>query len=140
MMVKGERVLTRYPIPRVKSVRGIVAPSTRRYRDRLPTPPATSKQLPLSCLNGVVKQYYIIVVYNIVGFASSSSLNTDNVSTPEELSQIVELPSLGTSYESVEIGTDFVYPIDGWLLNPNSMPWYYEENNGYFGMIFLCKL
>ncbi|KAE8669167.1 ERF037 protein [Hibiscus syriacus] len=64
---------------------------------------------------------------------SSSSLNTDNVSTPEELSQIVELPSLGTSYESVDVGTDFVYPIDGWLLNPNSMPWYYEEDNGYFG-------
>ncbi|KAL4303170.1 hypothetical protein GQ457_10G016960 [Hibiscus cannabinus] len=64
---------------------------------------------------------------------SSSTLNTDDVSTPEELSQIVELPSLGTSYESVELGTGSVYPIDGWLLNPNSTPWYYEENNGYFG-------
>ncbi|KAK8568661.1 hypothetical protein V6N13_106559 [Hibiscus sabdariffa] len=64
---------------------------------------------------------------------SSSTLNTDDVSTPEELSQIVELPSLGTSYESVELGTGSGYPIDGWLLNPNSTPWYYEENNGYFG-------
>ncbi|GMI88571.1 TINY2 [Hibiscus trionum] len=64
---------------------------------------------------------------------SSSTLNMDDVSTPEELSQIVELPSLGTSYESVELGSDLVYPIDRWLLNPNSTPWYYEENNGYFG-------
>ncbi|KAK8660081.1 hypothetical protein V6N13_051016 [Hibiscus sabdariffa] len=64
--------------------------------------------------------------------ASSSSSNMEDVSTPEELSQIVELPSLGTSCESVELGTEFV--IDGWLLNPNSMPWYNEEESkGYFG-------
>ncbi|MBA0555177.1 hypothetical protein Golob_014231 [Gossypium lobatum] len=67
--------------------------------------------------------------------SSSSSMNMDDVSTPEELSQIVELPSLGTSYESVESGTEFVCmdPVDGWPLNPSDMPWYYEDNNGYFG-------
>ena len=66
---------------------------------------------------------------------SSSSSNVDDVSTPEELSEIVELPSLGTSYESAELGSEFVYvdSVDGWLFNPSGMPWYYEENCGYFG-------
>ncbi|XVE70478.1 hypothetical protein DITRI_Ditri10aG0075500 [Diplodiscus trichospermus] len=61
--------------------------------------------------------------------SSSSSSNADDVSTPEELSEIVELPNLGTSYESAETGVEFVYvdPVDGWL------PWYYEENCVYFG-------
>ncbi|XWS26797.1 hypothetical protein CRYUN_Cryun26dG0061000 [Craigia yunnanensis] len=67
--------------------------------------------------------------------STSSSSNVDDVSTPEELSEIVELPSLGTSYESTESGSEFVYvdPVDGWLFNPSDMPWYYEENCGYFG-------
>ncbi|GMI89464.1 TINY2 [Hibiscus trionum] len=67
--------------------------------------------------------------------SSSSSSNADDMSTPEELSEIVELPSLGTSYESAESGNEFVYVdgFDGWLFNPSGIPWYYEENCGYFG-------
>ncbi|OMO82650.1 dehydration-responsive element-binding protein 3-like protein [Corchorus capsularis] len=67
--------------------------------------------------------------------STSSSSNVDDVSTPEELSEIVELPSLGTSYESAESGSEFVYvdPADGWLFNPGGTPWYFEENCGYFG-------
>ncbi|XP_022754994.1 dehydration-responsive element-binding protein 3-like [Durio zibethinus] len=67
--------------------------------------------------------------------STSSSSNVDDVSTPEELSEIVELPSLGTSYESAESGSEFVYvdTVDGWLFNPSGMPWYNEENCGYFG-------
>ncbi|KAL4282889.1 hypothetical protein GQ457_16G002850 [Hibiscus cannabinus] len=69
--------------------------------------------------------------------SSPSSQNVDDVSTPEELSQIVELPSLGTSYdyESVESGNEFVFvdEVDGWLFNSSGMPWNYEENYGYFG-------
>ncbi|XWS69927.1 hypothetical protein CRYUN_Cryun03dG0005300 [Craigia yunnanensis] len=66
---------------------------------------------------------------------SASSSNVDDVSTPEELSEIVELPSLGTSYESAESGSEFVYvdSVDGWLFNRSGMPWFYEENCGYFG-------
>ncbi|KAE8682851.1 ERF037 protein [Hibiscus syriacus] len=66
---------------------------------------------------------------------SSSSLNVDDVSTLEELSQIVELPSLGTSYESAESGNEFVFvdAVDGWFFNSSGMPWYYEESCGYFG-------
>ncbi|XWS72073.1 hypothetical protein CRYUN_Cryun02cG0009400 [Craigia yunnanensis] len=67
--------------------------------------------------------------------STSSSSNVDDVSTSEELSEIVELPSLGTSYESAESWNELVYvdPVDGWLFNPSSIPWYYEENCGYFG-------
>ncbi|KAK8523183.1 hypothetical protein V6N13_113135 [Hibiscus sabdariffa] len=67
--------------------------------------------------------------------STSSSSNADDMSTPEELSEIVELPSLGTSYESAESGNEFVYVdgFDGWLFNSSGNPWYYEENCGYFG-------
>ncbi|MBA0703343.1 hypothetical protein Golax_015672 [Gossypium laxum] len=68
--------------------------------------------------------------------STSSSSNVDDMSsTPEELSEIVELPSLGTSYESAEVGNEFVYVdrFDGWLFNPCGIPWSYEENCGYFG-------
>ncbi|KAE8718807.1 ERF043 protein [Hibiscus syriacus] len=66
---------------------------------------------------------------------SSSSSNADAMSTPEELSEIVELPSLGTSYESAEPGNELVYVdrFDSWLFNPGGIPGYYEENYGYFG-------
>ncbi|GMI94836.1 hypothetical protein HRI_003152900 [Hibiscus trionum] len=67
--------------------------------------------------------------------SSSSSSYGDEMSTPDELSEIVELPSLGTSYESSESGNEFVYVdrFDGWFFNPSGIPWYYEENCGYFG-------
>lgn len=46
---------------------------------------------------------------------------------PEELSQIVELPSLGTSYETAELGNEFVFvdSVEGWLY---SYPWYHRVN------------
>ncbi|PPD84310.1 hypothetical protein GOBAR_DD18748 [Gossypium barbadense] len=42
---------------------------------------------------------------------------------------------LRTSFESAELGNEFVYvdAVDGWFFNPRGMPWYYEENCGYFG-------
>ncbi|XP_002514246.2 ethylene-responsive transcription factor TINY [Ricinus communis] len=75
--------------------------------------------------------------------SSSSSITTAevtstsspyNVATPEELSQIVELPSLGTSFEeSPELRDEFVFSDDPWLYNN---PAWYEDyccgGNGYF--------
>ncbi|KAJ4708507.1 Dehydration responsive element binding transcription factor [Melia azedarach] len=45
--------------------------------------------------------------------STSSPLVASDVSTPEELSEIVELPSLGSSYESSESRNDFVF-VDPW--------------------------
>ena len=71
--------------------------------------------------------------------SSSSSLAvscSDDSSTPEELSEIVELPALGTSFESPDPNNDIVFadPVDGWLY-PH--PWYHsiydeEDCGGYF--------
>lgn len=64
-----------------------------------------------------------------------SSSSSSSYSTPEaELSEIVELPSLGTSYESAESGNEFVFvdSVDGWVYPP---PWYnesFEEDYGCF--------
>lgn len=62
--------------------------------------------------------------------SSSSSLSSlvssiDLSTASEELSEIVELPSLGTCYESLEVGNEYVYidnaVMDGWLHPPP--PW-----------------
>ncbi|KAJ0090436.1 hypothetical protein Patl1_13312 [Pistacia atlantica] len=58
--------------------------------------------------------------------SSSSVLEASDVSTPEELSEIVQLPSLGTSYESSECGNELVF-VDSWY----DYHYYYEE--GYCG-------
>ncbi|TYI79871.1 hypothetical protein E1A91_D05G051500v1 [Gossypium mustelinum] len=59
--------------------------------------------------------------------SSSSSLSSlvshlDLSSASDELTEIVELPSLGTSYESVELGSEFIFAdsMDGWFYPP---PW-----------------
>ncbi|KAL7189450.1 hypothetical protein ACSBR1_039154 [Camellia fascicularis] len=71
--------------------------------------------------------------------SSSSSAATPSSSSsseaPEELSEIVELPSLGTSYEYelAESSDDFVFvdsgPVDGWIYPPQ---WLHDDY-GYFG-------
>ncbi|KAL5838304.1 hypothetical protein ACOSQ3_015473 [Xanthoceras sorbifolium] len=65
--------------------------------------------------------------------SSSSPTVASDVSTPEELCEIVELPSLGTSYESSESSNEFVFE-DSWY---DYYHYYYEEgccggSGGYF--------
>lgn len=72
-------------------------------------------------------------------FSSSSSLSSSSLSslessldlsTSDELSEIVELPSLGTCFDSVELKNDFVLSdsVDGWFYPP---PW--SIDNAYDG-------
>ncbi|RDX66953.1 Dehydration-responsive element-binding protein 3, partial [Mucuna pruriens] len=52
--------------------------------------------------------------------------------TPEDLGEIVELPTLGTSFDSPDPNTEFVFldPNDAW---PYSHPWYHGiYDGGYF--------
>ncbi|KAK4601868.1 hypothetical protein RGQ29_011115 [Quercus rubra] len=66
--------------------------------------------------------------------SSSSTSSTSDVSTPEELSEIVELPSLGTSYE---LSNDFVFidSVDGWVYPP---PWYHSHSHSQSSSIDEC--
>lgn len=66
--------------------------------------------------------------------STSSASQIDDPATPEELSEIVKLPSLNTSYESTESGSNFVFAdsMDGWIF-PVGLPWFSEEHCGYFG-------
>ncbi|RZB95073.1 ethylene-responsive transcription factor TINY-like [Glycine soja] len=60
-----------------------------------------------------------------------SSSSGDGPSTPEELGEIVELPSLGTSFEIPDPSGELVY-LDPW---PYSQAWshgIYDESEGYF--------
>ncbi|CAK9184879.1 unnamed protein product [Ilex paraguariensis] len=62
----------------------------------------------------------------------SSLVSTGDLSTSDELSEIVELPSLGTSFDSLELHSEFVYvdSVDGWLYPP---PWLNSvDESGYF--------
>ncbi|KAF8388930.1 hypothetical protein HHK36_025613 [Tetracentron sinense] len=64
--------------------------------------------------------------------SSSSLVSTSYVSTTDELSQIVELPSLGASFDSLNSKNDFIFVdlVDGWLYPP---PWLQSaDDSGYF--------
>ncbi|KAK3019907.1 hypothetical protein RJ639_004002 [Escallonia herrerae] len=67
--------------------------------------------------------------------SSSSSLSSlvsanSDLSNQDELGEIVELPSLGTCFDSLELRSDFVYvdSVDGWCYPPS--PW--SSDGGYF--------
>ncbi|KDP34150.1 hypothetical protein JCGZ_07721 [Jatropha curcas] len=68
--------------------------------------------------------------------ASASSLSSLvsamdlSTGSEEELSEIVELPSLGTSYEWTELSSDFVFvdSVDGWVYPP---PWVQSLEDSY---------
>ncbi|KAF8400870.1 hypothetical protein HHK36_014173 [Tetracentron sinense] len=62
----------------------------------------------------------------------SSLVSTSDVSTSEELSEIVQLPSLEPSYDSLNSQNDFIFvdSADGWLYPP---PWLQTaDDSGYF--------
>ncbi|CAL5359153.1 unnamed protein product [Camellia sinensis] len=67
---------------------------------------------------------------DMFGSPASSSVSAMESSTTSdnELSEIVELPSLGTSYESAELNSEFVYvdSLDGWFYPP---PWLQSGDN-----------
>ncbi|VFQ73212.1 unnamed protein product [Cuscuta campestris] len=64
-----------------------------------------------------------------------SSPSTSSASEEvEELGEIVELPSLGTSFDSLELGTEVLYvdSVDGWLYPPL---WMGGDDGGGAGII-----
>nr|ACU16296.1 unknown [Glycine max] len=70
-----------------------------------------------------------------------SSSSGEDPSTPEELGEIVELPSLGTSFEIPDPSGELVF-FDPW---PYSQAWshgIYDESESYFflGIRFQCRL
>uniref|UniRef100_A0A5B6YP22 Putative dehydration-responsive element-binding protein 3-like n=1 Tax=Davidia involucrata TaxID=16924 RepID=A0A5B6YP22_DAVIN len=72
--------------------------------------------------------------FSSLALSTSSSMLSlaSDLSTPEELSEIVELPSLGSSYDSAESRDDFVLvdSVDGWVYPP---PWLHgAEDCVYF--------
>ncbi|GMI97748.1 TINY2 [Hibiscus trionum] len=99
--------------------------------DSLPRPVSNS---PRDVQAAAAKAASMEFLSNATSSSSSISLS-DSTSSPEELSQIVELPSLGTSYEWAESGNEFMFEdaVDGWFFNSGGTPWYYEESCGYFG-------
>ncbi|XP_043707785.1 ethylene-responsive transcription factor TINY-like [Telopea speciosissima] len=56
--------------------------------------------------------------------SSSSPLSSSLGSTSDELSEIVELPRLGTSFDSPKCQNDFILAdsVDGWLYPPHWLP------------------
>ncbi|KAJ4957513.1 hypothetical protein NE237_024624 [Protea cynaroides] len=60
--------------------------------------------------------------------SSSTSLSSSLGSTSDELSEIVELPKLGASFNSPECQNDFIFvdSVDGWLYPP---PWLFPSQD-----------
>lgn len=97
-----------FPRPASSSPRDVQAAAAKAAAMEIPTPSLFSSSSSAS--------------------SSSSSSSALCPSSPEELSEILELPSLGTSYETAELGNEFVFvdSVEGWLY---SYPWYNRVNN-----------
>ncbi|KAM5547605.1 ethylene-responsive transcription factor TINY-like [Rosa sericea] len=122
LTIKGDSAILNFPAlsgslprPDSNSPRDIQAAAAKAASmdnpNPSPTPPPSSSTLSQSSSSS--------------SMAVTSSADTG---TPEELGEIVELPSLGTSYESAESEFVFEDSVEGWLYPPQ--PWW---QNGYFG-------
>ncbi|XP_004287458.1 PREDICTED: ethylene-responsive transcription factor TINY [Fragaria vesca subsp. vesca] len=124
LTIKGNSAILNFPTlsgslprPDSNSPRDIQAAAAKAASMENLDPPPPQPQPPSSALSQ--------------SSSSSSSLEVTDAGTPEELGEIVELPRLGTSYESAESGSDFVFEdsVEGWLYPP-AQPWW---QNGEFG-------
>nr|QNI23814.1 AP2/ERF transcription factor [Camptotheca acuminata] len=114
------------PRPATCSARDVQAAAAKAaLMDHLNPPSTTSSSLSLSSSSSSSSSLALST--------SSSMLSLESdLSTPEELSEIVELPSLGPSYDSAEPRDDFVFidSVDGWVYPP---PWLHSvEDCMYF--------
>lgn len=97
--------------------------------DSLPRPASIAPRDIQVAANKAARMDIVQLATNSSSTSSLSSvLATELVLTSSEedqLSEIVELPSLGTSYEENELRSDFVYidSVEGWLYPP---PWVEE--------------
>ncbi|KGN65347.1 ethylene-responsive transcription factor TINY [Cucumis sativus] len=100
-----------FPRPASTSPRDVQAAAAKAASMEIPTPPLSSSSSTSTSSS-----------------SSSSSSASLCPSSPEELTEIVELPSLGTSYETAELGNEFVFvdSVEGWLY---SYPWYNRVSN-----------
>lgn len=126
LSIKGNSAILNFPkladsLPRPVSLapRDVQAAAAKAAQmDKFDSPPPSSTTTSTSILSSLV---------------SKMDLSNSGSSSTEELSEIVELPSLGTSYEySIELKNEFVYvdSVDGWLYPP---PWLDQsmEDCGY---------
>ncbi|KAG6391241.1 hypothetical protein SASPL_148994 [Salvia splendens] len=80
--------------------------------------------------------------FEIVSSPSSSLSSIDLSAASEELSEIVELPSLGSCFDTVEMRSDFVYAddnaaIEGWLDPPPPWSGAVADDGGVSGLFSL---
>ncbi|KAK4283857.1 hypothetical protein QN277_000761 [Acacia crassicarpa] len=106
--------------------------------DSLPRPASKSPRDVQAAATKAASMQILTTTNNLIPTSttsSSSSSSAEEVSTPEELDEIVELPSLGTSFQEPDPNNEFVFfdPVDGWSY-PH--PWYhslYDDENNYYG-------
>lgn len=149
LSIKGSSAILNFPelasvLPRPasSSPRDVQAAATKaasmEYLNPTLTPTSSSLSSSSSASTSSSKSSISSIAMTSSSSMSSliSSSNSD-ASTPEELTEIVELPSLGTSYETPESGNDFVFvdSVDGWLYPP---PWLHTADDcGYFSEQYL---
>ncbi|KAE8693631.1 ERF042 protein [Hibiscus syriacus] len=123
LSIKGNSAILNFPalsdsLPRPVSlaprdVQAAAAKAAQMDKFDSPSPSSTSTLSSFSSLSSLVSQM------------------EDLSSGSDELSEIVELPSLGTSYDSLELKNEFVFldSVDGWFYPP---PWLHNmEDCGY---------
>lgn len=133
LSIKGKSAILNFPelagiLPRPESSspRDVQAAATKaaamNHLNPTPSTPSTSSSSSYSAASTLT---------------SSSSIMSEEVSTGsppavEELDEIVELPSLGESYDSAESRNDYVFVDSGWDYYSSSTPWPENYDGGYF--------
>ncbi|XP_050215188.1 dehydration-responsive element-binding protein 3-like [Mercurialis annua] len=136
LSIKGNSAILNFPdladsLPRPASLapRDVQAAATKAAQmdtfDKKITDSATSSSSSLSsssstsCLSSLVSAMDL-----------SATTTTTTSSEEDQLSEILELPSLGTSYESAELSSDFVFvdSVDNWVYPPSWL----EGSDGVF--------
>ncbi|OIW20740.1 hypothetical protein TanjilG_21803 [Lupinus angustifolius] len=131
LTIKGSSAILNFPelaplLPRPasNSPQDVQAAATKAASMKLPPPEPSQSSPPLS------------------SSTSSTVAAEEEEEEEEELGEIVELPMLGSSFESPEPVNEFVFidPIDGW---PYPQPWYhsiYDEHDIISESRVLCGL
>ncbi|GJT53532.1 ethylene-responsive transcription factor TINY-like protein [Tanacetum coccineum] len=124
LSIKGQNAILNFPelaevLPRpvTCSPRDIQAAATKAAAmNHLSTSPSTSSDSGVSTLTS----------------STSDEVSTTESPPADDLDEIVELPSLGTSYDSGESRNDYVFVDSGWDYYSSSTPWTADCDGGYF--------
>ncbi|KAI3701441.1 hypothetical protein L6452_26521 [Arctium lappa] len=130
LSIKGKSAILNFPelagiLPRPESSspRDVQAAATKAAAMNHLNPTTTTSSTPSTSSSSSC---------SAVSSVTSEEVSTGSPAAAEELDEIVELPSLGASYDSAESSNDYVFVDSGWDYYSPSTAWPENYDGGYF--------